>query len=92
MLIRTPECYIVIENKIDSGIIIEDGISQIQRYFNYVMWLKEDEISRLSKEHISLGKQEQKRREQYNHLKNKEGVRASAWKKEIEEDVQRRHR
>ena len=85
LLIRTPECYIVIENKIDSGIIIENGISQIQRYFNYVMWLKEDEISRLSKEKSSLGEQIKKRGEQYNNLQNKEGVRGKAWKKEIEE-------
>ena len=87
LLIRTPECYIVIENKIDSGIIIENGISQIQRYFNYVMWLKEDEISRLSKELFSLREQNEKRKEQYNHLQNKEGVRGTAWKKEIEEST-----
>ena len=85
LLIRTPECYLVIENKIDSDIIIADGISQIQRYFNYVMWLKDDEISRLSKEKSSLGEQIKKRGEQYNNLQNKEGVRGKAWKKEIEE-------
>ena len=51
------------------------------------MWLKEDEISRLSKELFSLRKQNEKRKEQYNHLQNKEGVRGTAWKKEIEEST-----
>ena len=85
LLIRTPECYIVIENKIDSGIIIENGISQIERYYNYVMSLKNKEISRLSEALSSLREQKKKRDKQYKALTNKEGVRGTAWKKELED-------
>lgn len=85
LLIRTPECYIVIENKIDSGIIIENGISQIERYYNYVMSLKNEEISEFSEALSSLSEQKAKKDEQYNLLKNKEGVRGAAWKKELED-------
>ena len=85
LLIRTPECYIVIENKIDSGIIIEGGKSQIERYYNYVISLKDEEILRLSKELLSLEEQKAKRDKQYNSLQNKKGVRGLGWKNQLEE-------
>ena len=49
LLIRTPECYIIIENKIDSRIIFQGGVSQIQRYYNYVNYLQREEKERLEK-------------------------------------------
>ena len=49
LLIRTPECYIIMENKIDSRIIFKDGVSQIQRYYNYVNYLQREEEERLEK-------------------------------------------
>ena len=49
LLIRTPECYIIMENKIDSRIIFQDGVSQIQRYYNYVNYLQREEEDRLEK-------------------------------------------
>ena len=49
LLIRTPECYIIMENKIDSRIIFQDGVSQIQRYYNYVNYLQREEEERLEK-------------------------------------------
>ena len=49
LLIRAPECYIIIENKIDSRIIFQGGVSQIQRYYNYVNYLQREEKERLEK-------------------------------------------
>ena len=83
LLILTPECYIVIENKIDSGIIIEGGISQIQRYYNYVMWLKKEAIKNLSDELKQINDYRIKRAEQYTKLYYKEGKRGKDWEKEL---------
>lgn len=83
LLIRTPECYIVIENKIDSGIIIEDGISQIQRYYNYVKWLKKEAIKKISDELKRIKDHREKRTKQYADLKFKEGKRGIKWKGEL---------
>lgn len=54
LLIRTPECYIIMENKIDSRIIFQDGVSQIQRYYNYVNYLQREEEERLDKAKTEL--------------------------------------
>ena len=35
LLIRTKNCYIILENKIDSEIIIENNVTQLERYYNY---------------------------------------------------------
>ena len=83
LLIRTPECYIVIENKIDSGIIIEDGVSQIQRYYNYVKWLKFEAIKKLSDELVQIKDHREERAQQYDSLKYKEGKRGIQWKNEL---------
>ena len=50
LLIRTKKYYIILENKIDSDIIIENGLTQLERYYNYVCFLKKQEIDRLNKE------------------------------------------
>lgn len=83
LLIRTPECYIVIENKIDSGIIIKDGVSQIQRYYNYVKWLKDEAIKKLSDELERIKDHRKERKKQYDSLKYKEGERGIQWKNEL---------
>ena len=54
LLIRTNNSYIIIENKIDSSIIENEvngqKITQLERYYNYVEYLKFDEVARLKKE------------------------------------------
>lgn len=85
LLIRTNNCYIVVENKIDSGIINEDGISQIQRYYNYVLWLKKEEKDKLVNELNRIRKRRDKRKEQYEGLKNKQGKHGLTWEEELAE-------
>lgn len=48
LLIRTKNYYIILENKIDSDIIIENGLTQLERYYNYVTILQNQEIDRLN--------------------------------------------
>lgn len=50
LLIRTKNHYVIIENKIGSDIIIKDNVSQLDRYYNYVQYLKKEELDRLGKE------------------------------------------
>ena len=83
LLIRTKNCYIVIENKIDSGIIMEDGVSQIQRYYNYVVWLKKEEKDMLVNEIERINKCREKKEEQYKALKNKQGKHGLTWEEEL---------
>lgn len=85
LLIRTPEYYIVIENKIDSSIIEEGGLSQIQRYYNYVRWLKEKAINDLNDELTTIKTRKEKRDDQYEKLHYKEGKRGYDWEKELRE-------
>ena len=85
LLIRTPEYYIVIENKIDSCIIEEGGLSQIQRYYNYVTWLKEKAINDLNNELEKIKTLKEKRDDQYKKLHYKEGKRGDDWNKELKE-------
>lgn len=42
LLIRTANCYIIVENKIDSSVIDIDGLSQLERYYNYVNCQRRD--------------------------------------------------
>ena len=49
-LIRTKNYYIIIENKIDSKIIVEKNVTQLSRYYHYVKWLKEEQQNKLAEE------------------------------------------
>lgn len=44
LLLRTKKNYIIIENKIDSQIIEDNGVTQLSRYYHYVKYLKEEQI------------------------------------------------
>ena len=50
LLVRTKNFYIIIENKIDSPLIIDTktNISQITRYYNYVEYLKDSAIGKIN--------------------------------------------
>ena len=50
LLIRTKNSYIIIENKIDSNIIKENGITQLSRYYHYVKYLKKEQQKKLEEE------------------------------------------
>ncbi len=83
LLIRTNNCYIVIENKIDSGIIKEDGVSQIQRYYNYVVCLKKEEKDILANELERIIRRRDKKEKQYKALKNRHGKHGLTWEREL---------
>ena len=85
ILIRTKKYYIIIENKIGSGIIENDGITQLQRYYNYVEYLREEELVRLGKEFEIINKKLDEKRKLYGNLKNNSGKRGEKWFEEIKE-------
>lgn len=51
LLIRSDNYYIILENKIDSNVIKDEktGITQLERYYNYVKYLQIEEQERLDK-------------------------------------------
>lgn len=57
LLIRTKKYYIIIENKIDSNIINENGVTQLSRYYHYVKYLKEEQLNILKKEKKEIEEQ-----------------------------------
>ena len=83
LLIRTENYYIIIENKIDSGIIIENNVSQLSRYYHYVKYLIEEQLDILVKERGNLEKQINKREEQLKKSKNKNISHRNSWEDEI---------
>ena len=58
LLIRSDNYYIILENKIDSNVIKDEktGITQLERYYNYVKYLQIDESERLEKKKDKLKK------------------------------------
>jgi hypothetical protein len=92
LLIRTPECYIIIENKIDSTLIFKDGVSQIQRYYNYVNYLQIEEKERLNKTEeglkkkiASLGQKCEKYERWINDPKKSKDEQINKWREDFEE-------
>ena len=92
LLIRTPECYIIIENKIDSRILFQGGVSQIQRYYNYVNYLQREEEERLKKTEedlknkiASLGQECEKYERRINAPKKSKDKRMKKWRDDLKE-------
>lgn len=92
LLIRTPECYIIIENKIDSRILFHGGVSQIQRYYNYVNYLQREEEERLKKTEedlknkiASLGQECEKYERRINDPKKSKDERMKKWRDDLKE-------
>lgn len=92
LLIRTPECYIIIENKIDSRILFQGGVSQIQRYYNYVNYLQREEEERLKKTEedlknkiASLGQECEKYERRINDPKKSKDERMKKWREDLKE-------
>ena len=75
LLIRTNNSYIIIENKIDSSIIENEvngeKITQLERYYNYVEYLKYEEVVRIRGEIAKLEKDKEKPSAQYDDPKKK---------------------
>lgn len=75
LLIRTNNSYIIIENKIDSSIIENEvngeKITQLERYYNYVEYLKYEEVARIRGEIAKLEKDKEKPSAQYDDPKKK---------------------
>lgn len=91
LLLRTKKYYIIIENKIDSEIIVDNtnGDTQLIRYYNYVKYLKREQIKELQKEKAKIEEQIEKRREQLKHLKNQDGKRWKRWMGEVDDYTQK---
>lgn len=70
LLIRTKNYYIIIENKIGSDIIIKDNVSQLERYYNYVQYLKYEELDRLEKEYKKVENELTESENNYEKYKN----------------------
>ncbi len=85
LLIRTKNFYIIIENKIDSGIIIDGSVSQLSRYYHYVKYLIEEQMNILINEKESIEKNKVRRYEQLKKQKSKTGKRSDKWSSEVEE-------
>ena len=84
LLIRTKNHYVIIENKIGSDIIIKDNVSQLDRYYNYVEYLKYEELERLNKEYNIVKDNLAELQKKYNNLGNKIGNQGKKWKEKIE--------
>lgn len=86
LLIRTKNYYIIVENKIDSRVIIDEKekLSQLERYYNYVSYLQEEEKVRLKKEEEELANKIKERQSQIENLLNKGGKRYEFWTEDIE--------
>lgn len=68
LLLRTRKYYIIIENKIDSEIIVDtEDKNQLSRYYNYVKHLKIEQIEELQKEKVKVKEQIDKRNKQLNN-------------------------
>lgn len=85
LLIRTKNCYIILENKIDSEIIIENNVTQLQRYYNYVSILKTQESDRLDKEKTQLNNDLEKYKKYYEDPNKKHWKNRSKWQQKINE-------
>ncbi len=89
LLIRTKNYYIILENKIDSDIIIENGLTQLERYYNYVTILQDQEIDRLEAEKKFLEQDLGKYTKYYNDPNRKHWKKKSTWKQKITELTQK---
>lgn len=81
LLIRTKDYYIIIENKIDSNIIIENGVTQLSRYYHYVKYLKEEQINTLKKEKKEIGEQLGELQKKLKNPRNKKSKYRDNWEK-----------
>lgn len=83
LLIRTNNSYVIIENKIDSSIIENEvngnKITQLERYYNYVEYLKYDEIARIRGEITKLEKEKEDLLVKYNDPKKKHWKNREKW-------------
>ena len=84
LLLRTKKYYIIIENKIDSDIIVDtEGKNQLSRYYNYVKHLITEQEKKLQEEGKRVEEQIDKRCKQLNNPRNKNSKFRQDWEKEI---------
>lgn len=85
LLVRTDNSYLIIENKIDSDIIVQDEVSQLCRYYNYVSHLIREETGYWEDYIQNCQERLDARIRQYDGLSEraKENERGVKWNKEI---------
>lgn len=84
LLLRTKKYYIIIENKIDSDVIVDtEGKNQLSRYYNYVKHLITEQKEKLQEEEERVKEQIGKRCVQLNNPRNKNSKFRQDWEKEI---------
>ena len=83
LLIRTENYYIIIENKIDSDIIIENNITQLSRYYHYVKYLKEEQENKLIEEKNLINKELSKAQEKLDNPRNRKSEYRPNWESDI---------
>ena len=94
LLIRTKNYYIIIENKIDSDIIIDQtkNLTQLKRYYNYVKHLQEN-AEKKRKEYENKKEELLKKINELNlkvsKSKTPNGCRVRGWEKNITEFQER---
>jgi hypothetical protein len=83
LLLRTKKNYIIIENKIDSQIIEENGVTQLSRYYHYVKYLKDEQIALLNKEMDNVKKTQSTIEKKLNNRRNEKSKYRDNWIAEI---------
>lgn len=85
MLLRTDNSYLIIENKIDSDVIVQNNVSQLSRYYNYVSHLIQEETEHCEDCIQDCQARLEARVRQYDGLSEraKENERGVKWNKEI---------
>ena len=89
LLIRTKKYYIILENKIDSDIIRTNGVTQLERYYNYVEYLREDAKKTIEKEKKKLISLRDEKIVKIFKSKTPNGPRVMGWQREIKEYQQK---
>lgn len=84
LLIRTKNYYIIVENKIDSQIIVENGVTQLSRYYHYVKYLRDEQIAILEKEETKVKKTKCETINKLYNPRNQKSKYRDNWIKDIE--------
>lgn len=97
LLIRTKNYYIIIENKIDSDIIIDEtkNLTQLKRYYNYVKYLQKnakDERDENKNKKKELLEKINELKLKVSQSKTRNGSRVRGWNKNIEKFQKKIHK
>jgi hypothetical protein len=79
LLIRTKKYYIIIENKIESGIIKNNELTQLARYYHYVKYLQEEQIAMLNEEKKKVKKLKDEQKQKLENPRNRNSKKRCVW-------------